>query len=102
MKYFRKMIEHFIPVNDAEWAHACKMFEVKRVKKGTTILCSDGHHSYKGFAKDSEMELHVVNASKGERVKGKYHIQHVNATHNRVKKWIENTFWGVSTKYLQQ
>ena len=48
------------------------------------------------------MEFHTVNASKGERVKGKYHIQHVNSTHNRVKKWIENTFWGVSTKYLQQ
>ena len=74
----------------------------KRVKKDTTILCSDAHHSYKGFAKDSEIEFHTVNASKGERVKGKYHIQHVNATHNRVKKWIENTFWGVSTKYLQQ
>lgn len=74
----------------------------KRVKKGTTILCSDAHHSYKGFAKDREMEFHTVNASKGERVKGKYHIQHVNSTHNRVKKWIENTFWGVSTKYLQQ
>ena len=74
----------------------------KRVKKGKTILCSDGHHSYKGFAKDSEMEFHTVNVSKGERVKGKYHIQHVNSTHNRVKKWIENTFWGVPTKYLQQ
>lgn len=74
----------------------------KRVGKDTTILCSDGHHSYKGFAKDSGMEFHSVNASKGERVKGQYHIQHVNSTHNRVKKWIENTFWGVSTKYLQQ
>lgn len=74
----------------------------KRVKKGTTILCSDAHHSYKGFAKESKVEFHTVNASKGERVKGKYHIQHVNSTHNRVKKWIENTFWGVSTKYLQQ
>ena len=31
-----------------------------------------------------------------------YHIQHVNSTHNRLKKWIDNVFWGVSTKYLQQ
>ena len=52
----------------------------KRVKKGVTILCSDGHHSYKGFAKDNEMEFHSVNASKRERVKGIYHIQHVNST----------------------
>jgi transposase-like protein len=74
----------------------------KRVKKGVTVLCSDAHHSYKGFAKDNEMEFHPINSSKGERVKGIYHIQHVNSTHNRIKKWIENTFWGVSTKYLQQ
>lgn len=73
-----------------------------RVKKGVTILCSDSHHSYKGFAKDNEMEFHPINASKRERVKGDYHIQHVNSTHNRIKKWIDNTFWGVSTKYLQQ
>jgi len=37
MKYFRKMIEHFIPVNDDEWTHACEMFELKRVKKGTRV-----------------------------------------------------------------
>ncbi len=48
------------------------------------------------------MEFHPINVSKGERVKGNYHIQHVNSTHNRIKKWIDNTFWGVSTKYLQQ
>ena len=32
---------------------------------------------------------------------GIYHIQHVNELHNRLKKWIDGTFWGVSTKYLQ-
>ena len=32
---------------------------------------------------------------------GVYHIQNVNSVHNRVKKWIDNTFWGVSTKYMQ-
>lgn len=74
----------------------------KRIKKGTTILCSDSHHSYKGFAKKSEVEFHPINVSRKERVKGVYHIQHVNATHNKLKKWIENIFWGVSTKYLQQ
>ena len=74
----------------------------ERIKKGTTILCSDSHHSYKGFAKQSEVEFHPINVSKNQRVKGIYHIQHVNATHNKLKKWIDNTFWGVSTKYLQQ
>jgi hypothetical protein len=32
---------------------------------------------------------------------GIYHIQHVNSLHHCLKKWIDNTFWGVSTKYLQ-
>src|SRR5690606_26325146 len=71
-------------------------------KKGSTILCSDAHNSYMGFAKDTGMEFHPINASKGERVKGACHIQHVNRAHNRIKKWLGNTFWGVSTNYLQQ
>jgi transposase-like protein len=74
----------------------------KRIKKGSTILCSDSHHSYKGFAKDTKVEFHPINVSRGERVKGAFHVQHVNSTHNRIKKWIGGTFWGVSTKYLQQ
>lgn len=73
-----------------------------RIKEGTTILCSDSHHSYKGFAKDNAIEFHPINTSKKKRVDGIYHIQHVNATHNKMKKWIDNTFWGVSTKYLPQ
>lgn len=73
-----------------------------RIKKGSTILCSDSHHSYKGFAKDAQVEFHPINVSKGKRVMGAYHIQHVNSTHNRIKKWIGSVFWGVSTKYLQQ
>lgn len=72
------------------------------VKKGSTILWSDAHHSYKGFAKDTEVEFHSLNASKGERIKGAFHIQHVNSTHNRIREWLGYTFWGVSTKYLQQ
>ena len=73
-----------------------------RIKKGSTILCSDSHHSYKGFAKDAQVEFHPINVSKGERVRGAFHVQHVNSTHNKIKKWIGSTFWGVSTKYLQQ
>jgi hypothetical protein len=48
------------------------------------------------------VEFHPINVSKGERVKDAFHVQHVNSTHNRIKKWIGSTFWGVSTKYLQQ
>ncbi len=68
-----------------------------------TILCSDSHVSYKGFAIDNNIEHHPLRTDLKQRVKDQiYHIQHVNSTHNRIKKWIENKFWGVSTKYLQQ
>ncbi|KZN48303.1 Crp/Fnr family transcriptional regulator [Pseudoalteromonas luteoviolacea] len=40
MKYFRKMIEHYVPINDEEWSHACDLFDIKYVKKGTTV-----HHA---------------------------------------------------------
>ena len=74
-----------------------------RIKPIQTILCSDGHVSYKGFAIDNKIEHHPLKAIIKQHVKnGVYHIQHVNSTHNRIKKWIDNTFWGVSTKYLQQ
>ena len=68
-----------------------------------TILCSDSHVSYKGFAMDNELEHHPLRSDLKERIKEDvYHIQHVNSTHNKLKKWIDNRFWGVSTKYLQQ
>ena len=68
-----------------------------------TVLCSDSHVSYKGFAIDHNIEHHPLRSYIKQRVKnGIYHIQHVNSTHNKIKKWIDNRFWGVSTKYLQQ
>lgn len=68
-----------------------------------TILCSDSHLSYKGFAIDNSLEHHSVKPKNRQFVKeGKYHVQHVNSMHNRLKKWINNQFWGVSSKYLQQ
>jgi len=67
-----------------------------------SILCADGHVSYKGFAKDNNLTLVVLRADLKQHVKqGIYHIQNVNSMHNRIKKWIGSTFWGVSTKYLQ-
>jgi transposase-like protein len=72
-----------------------------RIEKDS-ILCADGHVSYKGFAKDNHLSLVVLRADLKQHVKhGIYHIQNVNSLHNRMKKWIDSTFWGVSTKYLQ-
>ena len=67
-----------------------------------TILCVDGHVSYKGFALDKGIEYHVIRSNLKEHVKNKiYHLQNVNSIDSRLKKWIENRFLGVSTKYLQ-
>lgn len=67
-----------------------------------TILCSDGHNSYKALAKQYAIEHHILNISKGERVKGAYHIQHVNSLHSRMKNFFNYKLRGVSTKYLQK
>lgn len=67
-----------------------------------TILCSDSHVSYKGFAIDNDIEHHAIRANLKQYVKQKvYHVQHVNSIDSRLKKWIEYQFCGVSTKYLQ-
>ena len=74
----------------------------KRISE-QTILCSDSHVSYKGFAKDMEIEHHTIRADLKQHVKNKiYHVQHINSIDSRLKKWIENRFIGVSTKYLQK
>jgi len=73
-----------------------------RVSK-ETILCSDSHVSYKGFAIDNEIEHHAIRADLKQFVKQKvYHVQHVNSIDSRLKKWLEYQFGGVSTKYLQK
>jgi transposase-like protein len=68
-----------------------------------TILCSDSHVSYKGFAIDNSIEHHAIRADLKQYVKQKvYHVQHVNSIDSRLKNWIEYQFGGVSTKYLQK
>lgn len=72
-----------------------------KISEGS-ILCSDTHHSYIGFAKKNKIEHKSIKASAKELVKeNKYHIQHVNQTGKELKEWLEK-FNGVSTKYLQQ
>lgn len=74
----------------------------KRVS-GQTILCSDSHASYKGFAIDKGLEHHTIRVNLKQFVKNKkYHVQHVNSIDSRLKKWIKARFLGVSTKYLQK
>ena len=73
----------------------------KRINK-QTILCTDGHSSFKGFANDNNLEHHVLRANLKQFVKkNKFHIQNINSLHSRLKKWVNDDLYGVSTKYLQ-
>jgi transposase-like protein len=67
-----------------------------------TILCTDGHNSYKALARHQNIEHHILNATKKERVKGDYHMQHINSLHSRMKSFFNHQLRGVSTKYLQK
>jgi len=63
----------------------------------SSILCTDKHRSYVGFAKKLGLDLKQVKSA--SKVNGIYHIQHINSLHGRLKGWIAD-FKGVSTKYL--
>lgn len=55
---------------------------------------------YIKFAANNGLKHEIVNIRKGIYVKKSiYHIQHVNAYHNRLKKFIQR-FQGVASKYL--
>ena len=62
------------------------------------VLCTDGAAVYAAFAK-AEGIAHQVLPTKGPRVRGPFHIQHVNAYDSRLKDWMRR-FHGVATKYL--
>jgi len=68
-----------------------------------TILCSESHLSFRGFAINNSIEYNTLKPKSAVYIKeGVYHVQHVNSMHNKLKKWINHQFWGVSSKYLQQ
>lgn len=55
------------------------------------------HKSYIQFVQDINIELKQI--KRGKHKEGIYHIQHVNAHHGKLKKWMDR-FNGVATKYL--
>ena len=61
------------------------------------IFCTDSHKSYIQFAQNLGIELQQI--KRGKHKEGIYHIQHINAFHSKLKKWMDN-FNGVATKYL--
>ena len=64
------------------------------------VLVTDGHQSYTHFCNEEHIDHVIVVNKKGRRTSGCYHIQHVNSYHGRLRSWINNTFHGVATKYL--
>jgi transposase-like protein len=71
-----------------------------RIEK-KTVICSDSHRSFTGFAKEKKLKLKKINARKGQHVVDKvYHVQHVNQMAKSLKHWMDK-FNGVATKYLQ-
>ena len=64
------------------------------------ILCTDGSAAMAAAADELQVRHEPVNLSAGERVRGPWHIQNVNAYHGRLKSWIAR-FRGVATSYLE-
>lgn len=63
------------------------------------VLCTDGSNLLATVARELGIEHHAVNTLRGERTRGAWHIQNVNAYHGRFKGWM-NRFKGVATSYL--
>lgn len=63
------------------------------------ILCTEGNSVMMATGRKLNVEHHAVNVAAGERVRGAWHVQNVNAYHSRLKDWMRQ-FRGVATKYL--
>lgn len=64
------------------------------------VLCTDGAAVYRTFAKTTRI-AHQALPLRRSRVRGAFHIQHVNAYDSRLKGWMRR-FHGVATRYLEQ
>ena len=63
------------------------------------VLCTDGSALLASAAKALDIEHQPVNLSKGQRVRGAWHVQNVNAYQSRLKQQLRR-FNGVATSYL--
>ena len=62
-----------------------------------SIFCTDSEKAYKRFAAQKGYKL--IQLERGKHRLGVYHINHVNAFHNNLKRFMDK-FRGVSTKHL--
>jgi transposase-like protein len=72
---------------------------LKPVLDADVLLVSDANPTYAAFCQSEDISHESVNLSKGQRVKGAFHVQNVNAYHSRFKEWLQH-FHGVATHYL--
>jgi hypothetical protein len=72
---------------------------LKPILATDVLLVSDANPTYPAFCKTEGLSHEAVNLSQGQRVKGAFHVQNVNAYHGRFKQWLAR-FHGVATKYL--
>lgn len=63
------------------------------------VLCTDGSNFLAAVAKALSLQHQPVDVQSGQRVRGAWHIQNVNAYHGRFKEWMRR-FKGVATSYL--
>lgn len=79
---------------------ACLSQALKPRIHSDAILCTDGSAAMAAAAHELCVQHEPVNLSAGQRVRGPWHIQNVNAYHGRLKSWIAR-FRGVATDYLE-
>lgn len=60
------------------------------------VLCTDASATLAAAARACALEHQAVNTAAGERRRGPWHIQNVNAYHSRFKHWL-GRFYGVAT-----
>lgn len=63
------------------------------------VMCTDGSAMLAAAARELGIEQHGLNTLRGERRRGAWHIQNINAYHSRLKAWLAR-FRGVATSYL--
>jgi len=68
--------------------------------KTSEKLVTDGHNSYKSFAKEAKIE-HISFIAKNHKAETGENVQYVNNLAGRLKTIINYVLRGVSTKYLQ-
>lgn len=73
---------------------------MRPIVNNDSILCSDGAHAYRSFAKEVNIKHYRTIISRGERIiGGQFHIQNVNGYMSRLRGWMYR-FRGVGTEYL--